>query len=185
MSKGKVTTMIIDSSVTKDAFINELQNIQRPGIKIKKASIKDGLFLDVEYDETLADSAATVKKSCKAPIHDDLKNAFSKMDVHLCTLSEQYDEGGHTDDGNVTAKGFVIGGSGDHEGVTIIGGRNVDAGYLNLVAPFTKWDSDYEYISELGEIVEECKNEVMLYLFENKHQPEAQLEMEFENEEDL
>lgn len=73
----------------------------------------------------------------------------------------------------------------DHEGVTIIGGRNVDAGYLNLVAPFTKWDSDYEYISELGEIVEECKNEVMLYLFENKHQPEAQLEMEFENEEDL
>lgn len=154
-------------------------------VRIKKASIKDGIFLDVEYEKTVGDSSRSVKESCKAPIHDDLKDAFKKMDDHLCRLSEQYNKKGKLDIENVTAKGFTIGGSGDHEGVCLIGGRSVEGGYLNIVSPFTKWDSEYEYISELGEIVEECKNEVYLYVFEDKHQPDNQLELEFENEEDL
>lgn len=152
-------------------------------VKIKKASIKDGIFLDVEYEETFGENRATVKKSCKAPVHEDLVNAFQKLDEHFCKLGSQYDDKGSLDIDNIKAKGFVVGGSGDHEGVTLIGGRDIEHGYLNIVAPFTKWDSDYEDISYLGEAIDDCINEVRMYLFEGKQAPQfVQSEMEFEED---
>jgi hypothetical protein len=150
------------------------QNLQpkQDRIQLKKAKIKDGLFLEVEYSETIADGTNTVKKDCTAPVHDDLKNAFSKLDGHLQDLCEQNDE--------CTCKGFSIGGSGDHEGVVLIGSRDIKLGTLNLVSPFAKWDCDYEEISDLSEAIEGCKHEVKLYLFEGKHKPEAQQELPFD-----
>ena len=93
---------------------------------------------------------------------------------------------GDLDGFNVNCHGFTIGGSGDHEGVCLVGYRGLDSGkYLNLVSPFTKWsDEEYEYISELGQIIEECKHEVRLYMFEGKYKPEAQQELPFPEAED-
>lgn len=83
----------------------------------------------------------------------------------------------------ISCSGFSIGGSGDSEGVTIFGVRELSNGKkLNIVSPFTRWDDDYTYAFDLAQIVEECKGEVYLYLFENKHQPETQLDM-FDEEE--
>lgn len=81
--------------------------------------------------------------------------------------------------------GFSIGGSGDNEGVTLIGKRELSTNKtLNLTAPFTKWDDSmpYRHSSDLSELIETCKAEVYSYLFEGKHQPDAQMSFEFPEE---
>ncbi len=143
-------------------------------VTIKKAKIKDGMFLEVEYDERASDGDNNVKKSCTAIVHDDLKNAFNGLNIHIENICELANHQ------LIKAKGFTIGGSGDHEGVCLIGSSELELGLLNLVTPFVKWDSDYKNIAELGEVIEACKAEVLLYLFEEKHQPDAQLELEFD-----
>lgn len=140
-------------------------------IKLKKAKIKDGLFLEVEYSEIVTDGENTVKKDCTAPVHDDLKNAYEELNSHLQDICQQNDE--------CICKGFSIGGSGDHEGVTLIGSRDVELGIINLVTPFVKWDASYDRIGDLSEAIEVCKHEVKLYLFESKHKPDAQQELPF------
>lgn len=175
------TEDIVD--VLKSATDKITSNGKYSKIQLKKAKIKDSLFLEVEYSESIADGTNTVKKDCTAPVHDDLKNAFSKLDDHLCGLCYQYNSISELDIENTKAKGFTIGGSGDNEGVVLIGSRDLDDGsVLNLVSPFKKWDSDYEEISELSEAIETCKHEVKLYLFEAKHKPEAQQELPFGEE---
>lgn len=153
-------------------------------VKIKKATIKDGLFLEAEYEEFVGEITNKVKKNSRAPIHDDLRNAFKKLDYHLTKLGDQYNNEGELDIEHVGCTGFTIGGSGDHEGVTLFGGRILDGDkYLNIVAPFTKWESVYNEISELGEIIEECKSEVDAYLFQGKHKPQmVQVEIDFEDD---
>jgi hypothetical protein len=160
-----------------------IERVKSSPVEIKKAKIKDDLFLEVEYSEEVKDGTNQVKKSCTAPVHDDLKVAFRKLDDHLCKMSEQYNSQGHVDTFDVNCKGFIMTGTGDSEGVMLIGYRGLSNGkYLNLNSPSYKWSDEYEYISELAEIIEECKHEVMLYLFEGKHQPDAQQELPFGEE---
>jgi len=82
---------------------------------------------------------------------------------------------------NTTCTGFSIGGSGDSEGVTIYGRRELGNGkVINLVAPFQKWDNDsfnYGNTSDLSEIIEAARYEVHQYLFEGKHAPDMQLSL--------
>jgi hypothetical protein len=195
MAKRKVnieqengTTVI---SGTKDEIMDTIKGAiskvqadnasKKSGVEIKKAKIKDDLFLEVEYSEEVKDGVNQVKKSCTAPVHDDLKTSFEKLDAHLCELCEQFNSECISDISNVTCKGFTIGGNGDSEGVTLIGSRELESGkLLNLVSPFYKWaDEDYPEINDLAAIIEECKHEVHLYLFVGKHKPEAQQELPF------
>ena len=48
--------------------------------------MKDGMFLNVEYNELQKDGTNNVKKDCTAPIHADLRSAFRKLNVHLALL---------------------------------------------------------------------------------------------------
>lgn len=149
---------------------------ERPSTEIKKAKIKNELFLEVEYTENIQDGTNTVKKDCTAPIHNDLKNAFKKLDAHLSGISEQYTEKGELDMDNVTCRGFSIGGDG--EGVILFGFRKLSNGKaLNFLSPFHKWDGEtveYESSADLRVAITQCKTEVIKYLFENKHQPDIQ-----------
>lgn len=188
-------------------------------VTIKKAKIKDNLFLDVEYSEIVTDGTNSVTKSCTAPVHDDLKKAFKKLTIHLGLLTEQisvakgkgsvtadfdservlhlfdpglefhFTETGWNIIDSMYCSGFTIGGTGDSEGVTLIGRRTLsNSKVLNLVSPFQKWEGDmydYNYSSELSEIIAECTGEVKLYLFEGKHQPEAQLSLFDQTDESL
>jgi hypothetical protein len=157
-----------------------LDNGPYSNIHIKTAKIKKDLFLYVEYTEKMKDGDKNAKEDREAPIHEDLKVAFRKLDEHLCRISEQFNQRGEMDGFNVNCQGFTIGGSGDNEGVTLSGYRGLDSTkYLNLNSPFTKWADDYAYMSELSQAIEECKHEVKMYLFEGKHAPDAQLTMEF------
>ncbi len=146
-----------------------------PSVDITKAQIKDGLFLNVSYSESTSSGSNDVTKKCTAPIHDDLRDAFAKLDDHLATICGQYDEAGSIDIDNVSCRGFAVGGSGDHQGVTLMGTRSLtDEKVVNLVSPFTKWSDDYGMIARLRTIVNNCSRECKLYLFEGKQKPTDQ-----------
>ena len=148
-------------------------------VTIKKAAIKDGNFLSVEYTEQQPDGFSTIKKDCKIPVHADLKQAFRKLDVHLASLGFQFDKNGEVPVSKITCKGFTIGGSGDNEGVTLSGVYVLpNDKTLNITSPFQRFADDfyeYEHMDELMEVLNECENEVHEYLFNGKHEEDNQL----------
>jgi hypothetical protein len=154
---------------------------------IKKAQIKDGNYLSVEYTEQQADGFSTIKKDCKIAVHIDLKNAFKELDKHLANLSYQHDDKGDLCTNTISCKGFSIGGSGDSEGVTLTGVRTLENDkILNISSPFQRFDSDYfdyDFISDLIDCLDKCKEEVNAYLFAGKHEEDNQLELFEELEE--
>lgn len=160
-------------------------------VKIKKAKIKDDLFLDVEFTEELpGHSKKDTKLSCTVPVHDDLKDAFKKLHVHLALLCDETKVKKGEDVSTIEiagfdVRGFSISGNDENEGVTISGYKEGKYGIVNLNTPFTKWEgSDYPFPSELAEHVQAAVYEVEQYLFEGKRAPEKQLEMDFGNEDD-
>lgn len=181
---------------------------------IKKVKIKNEYFLEVEYSVHDGDNGRNVKEDRTQPVHDDLRRLFRQLHIHLGLIAEQVKDTGKgitadfdednakrklldpsndfkfsKDDwailDNILCTGFSIGGSGESEGVTLIGRREMSTGsILNLVSPFAKWEGDYDYASELATIIEALKAEVSLYLFEGKHQPDAQMSLPFGEEVD-
>jgi len=179
-----------------EKFTNHLKavsnQLKHNPVKIKKASIKDGLFLNVEYTEELqGHSKKDTKLSCTVPIHEDLKTAFQKLHRHLAILADQ-----EKAPKNSTAfqqveyekfgvRGFSIGGNDENEGVTISGYLDGKYGIVNLPSPFTKFEgSEYPFLSELYDDVSACIDEVEEYLFNGKRAPEQQLELFGEELED-
>lgn len=159
-------------------------------VKIKKAKIKDDLFLEVEFTEELpGHSKKDTKLTCTIPVHEDLKAAFQKLVRHLAQLCDDLTcKSKKLDDWSedlleYSVKGFSIGGTGDSEGVTISGSREAKHGIVNLNTPFQQYESsEYKWISELGSDIEDCLFEVREYLFNGKRAPEKQLAMDFGEE---
>lgn len=158
--------------------------------KIKKAKIKDDLFLEVEFTENLpGHSKNDTKLTSTVPVHEDLKSSFEKLHKHLAILC---DEVGAPKKGQFETatfpdffvRGFSVSGSDENEGVTISGYKEGKFGPVNLNTPFTKWeDSEYPFTSELGADIEAALHEVDQYLFHGKRAPEKQLDM-FQDQED-
>ena len=162
-------------------------------VKIKKARIKDDLFLEVEFSESLpGHSKKETKLSCTVPVHEDLKVAFSKLDKHLALLCDEVKLKGKKIEGidaeelaAFTVRGFSIGGNDENEGVSINGSKEGKYGIVNLNTPFTKWESDeYPFVADLGADVQLCIHEVNEYLFNEKRAPERQLAMDFGDSDD-
>lgn len=184
IEKVEGNTIVINDA---EKFSNHLQKVtdqltegKYDGISIDKATIKNDLFLQVEYSEMVPDGTNTVKKDCTAPVHDDLKISFKKLDEHLGRITEQFNGQGEIDFININCKGFEVILKAKTNGIALNGYRGLDSKkYLPLNSPIIKWGEveAYEYINELAEVIEECKHEVMLYLFEGKHQPSAQLDL--------
>lgn len=161
-------------------------------IRIKKAKIKDSLFLEAEWTEELpGHSKNDTKLSSTIPIHDDLKESFDNLHAHLAILCDEvnFPKKANFDDlefADFTARSFSIGGNGENEGVTISGYKKGTYGIVNLNTPFTKYeDSEYPFLSELGEHIQKCIYEVEQYLFHGKRAPEKQLELGFDESESL
>jgi hypothetical protein len=155
-------------------------------INIKKAKIKDNIFLEVEYTEELQGHTKKDNKlSSTVPVHQDLKDAFQNLHKHLAVLCDEVKAPKKSDFElsqfpQFTVRGFSIGGSDDSEGVTISGAKDGKFGLVNLNSPFTKFESDsYPFTSDLSSDIMRCINEVEQYLFEGKRAPEQQLEMDF------
>jgi hypothetical protein len=127
-----------------------------PGVTIKKATIKDGLFLAVKFEENTPSGTNSVSKDCTAPIHDDLRKAFQGLDEHLAEICHQYNETGAIDTENISCNGVAFGGgNGDSGGVTLIGSRHLDDGnVVNLTSPFKKYSDGYSGMAELNELTD-------------------------------
>lgn len=162
-------------------------------VKIKKAKIKDDLFLEVEYSEDLpGHSKKDTKLTCTIPVHDDMKAAFAKLDKHLALLcddlpckSKNIEKWDDPTLGAYSVRGFSIGGSGDSEGCTISGSKEAVHGFVNLNTPHQQWEgSEYKFITDMAADIQSCVYEVEQYLFEGKRAPEKQLEMTFGGDEE-
>lgn len=155
-------------------------------VKIKKAKIKEDIFLDVEFTEELpGHSRKDTKLSCTVPIHDDLIKSFRQLHRHLAILCDEINVPQKHDFKTIDlpdfdVRGFSIGGSDESEGVTLSGYKDGQFGIVNLNTPFTKFEgSEYPFIDDLLEDISIATYEVEQYLFESKRAPEKQLELDF------
>ncbi len=150
-------------------------------VNIKKVTLKTDT-LDVEYGENIQEGSASVKKSCDSLVYDDLRDASKKLDIHLATLCYQNDAKGKVLKEKVSCTGFELSGSGDSAGIKLSGNRTLpNQKSISLSTPKQLINGDfwnYPDMEELEAIIEECKEEVLAYLFEGKHAADNQLEFE-------
>jgi len=172
MAKSKMKVVAADENGATiemsdlEGMARSLQKLEKK-YSVKKAKLKD-IAIEVEYSETLDDSSNKVKKDCTAPVHDDLKAAFRRMNNILLEITEQPEES------KVECTGFTIGTNED--GATLIGFRDLESGsVLNLTAPYVRFEDN----GELEHAVNVAKQETLLYLFEKKHAPDQQLGFDF------
>lgn len=157
---------------------------------------RSGMSLEVTYLETMKinDISVTneVVKKCNMIVHNDFIDALAGLKAHfalLCdlrevsTFPERYDIA-HFDHEQFLEKiaitGISIGGDDDSAGVVIIGRKELPSGVLNLVTPFTRFDSDYKWREQLEEAVEHLLAETEQYVFDQKWGVK-QLEFPFED----
>jgi len=151
--------------------------------------------LEVEYtEEVQGQSKKDIKLICTVPVHEDLKNAFKKLDKHLALLCEEItlpakvkklDEWAPDELSSFAVRGFTNGGHEETSGCTLSGVKSGQYGPFSLNTPFQRYStSDYKYIDVLAEDIEQCIYEVDQYLFHEKRAPEQQLAMDFDEVEE-
>jgi hypothetical protein len=161
-------------------------------VTIKKAKIKDKLFLEGEYSEQLpGHSRKNTKFDCTVPVHIDLNDAFQQLSKHLAILCDEIPLPARLENVNADnllifgVRSFSVGGSDENEGVTVSGFKEGMFGIINLNTPFTKFKSeDYNFCNELSLQIQTCIYEVEQYLFGGKRAPEQQMSL-FPEEEDF
>lgn len=157
-------------------------------ITIEKANLTSGHGLYVEKSERQKDGTYIESKSSySAPVHNDLKLAFRRMNVHLGLSSEhlKQDEVNDVDSPSEDIINKYVVNSiiflPDESGVKISGSVELTTEKkMSLTPPAIKWgDEDgYGYASELGEITSLVYTEIEAYLA-GKHAPEPQQELPF------
>lgn len=157
------------------------------------------MTLEVVYFETMSLNDTTVTneicKKCNMIVHNDLIEALKWLRVHfalLCDLREvnsfpvdyadkieKFDHETYLEKINIT--GISLGGEDESAGVVIIGQKELPGGgVLNIVTPFTRFDSDYSHCNALEQAVNNLIYEAEQYLFEQKWGVK-QLELPFED----
>lgn len=166
---------------------------------VKKAKLVDRLFLEVELEkivkiqegEEINTTVNEVIEKCRQQVHPDLIAAFDALIPHLPQLCELDVHMNLLDPSDFLLSsfkvtGFSIGGNDEHEGVTLIGRKNLKTGkVLNLVAPFTKWEDEHEpyrFAGALYDAIAKCDYEIQQYLFHSKVAPPVQLELNLTTE---
>lgn len=149
--------------------------------EIKKAVIKKDR-LNVVYNERFTEVNYTnaVTKNCDQIVHHDLKEAFSRLKLHLVVLCEQpeakvvtkfsFSSPGFAE----TINNYVITGYANDSidgvsGITIMGAKLLQSGKmvdLKIFVPLL--DEQYPYYEELSIDAAACEAEVEEYLFEEK-----------------
>lgn len=165
-------------------------------IEIKKAKVKNAIFLAYEYVEKTENYENKISTASDAPIHEDLRNAFDALIPHFALLTEevskaevneaiQYGDKPECLD-KFSVSGFTLAGTGDTEGVVISGHKSLESGkVVNFNTPFQLFDDeDYDYSEELVKSIESLKNEVFQYM-EGKQAPRMQVgSFDFEDEDE-
>lgn len=149
--------------------------------EIKRASIRKDR-LNVVFNEILSESnyTNTVNKSCDQIVHHDLKEALSRLKIHLVFLCEQPEANrinkqminspGFADTfPNYAITGFSLDSDEGTSGVTISGQKMLQSGKvvdLKIFVPIL--DDSYPFSEELNIDIQSCKWETEEYLFSEK-----------------
>lgn len=176
-------------------------------ISVKKAAIKNGLFLTYSYELTENDVTNSNTTASDAPIHDDLRHAIRNLIPFFAHICEEISDIGLIEDAienpevhlerkaddpedkiypllKYRVTGFTIGGKADTEGVTITGNKRLDSGgIVNFNTPFMNFESDYKFIGDLYAAIENAKQEVFEYM-QGKQAPKSQQLGIFEGQEE-
>ncbi len=175
-------------------------------IVIKKASIRNGLFLNYEFEQRDTDVNNTIKTQSDAPIHEDLQKAFRKLIPHFALITEEIPEelaksaiedpeeylfkpleeavepklyNFHVHEFSVVDKkglNFV-----SLSGSKTLASKDV-IGFSTYLVDLDSL-TDYKFVQELTDLIDQLKKEVLLYM-EGKQAPRKQLEMFSEEEEE-
>lgn len=155
----------------------ELEMLKKP-IDIIKASLNDGMC-NYTYEQKTGPTAGDKHNvTGSAIIHDDLRNAFAKLDVHLAVLDEvfkhsdieiddilKFENHEHTYRYGVTS--FKMKTSGDTQQISLTGTKHISAGYggMDLTTPMIMLDSlaGYKWYNELLAAADKVREEVELY----------------------
>lgn len=187
-------------------------------ITIKKAKLKDNLFLEVEFDEHLVNNITNkIKRESTAPVHEDMVKAFRLLDPHIALICEEITvedferaisekpegivvtmavpggkpkklktnlfnevEAEPLPEEAFTVTGFSMGGTGEGEGCTLVGRKQLKIDkIMNLTSPYIKWDDNYGYTSELAQAIETVKHEILEFITNGKQAPDRQQEFGF------
>ncbi|MBC7874972.1 MAG: hypothetical protein H7Y01_13300 [Ferruginibacter sp.] len=168
---------------------------QKTTISIKKGKIKDDLFLEVSYDQTIdGEQQDSFTRDCTHAIHQDLRNAFAKLRIHFILLCQQIplkDSIRIVDTATaeipmmeeVIVRQFSLSGTGQKEGLILSGSRKLkDGSVLHMNSPFRRLcddNSSYKHLDALNDVLGECSKEIERYLFEEKYGEAKQSSIQF------
>lgn len=161
----------------------ELEEIS---IEIKSAKLKDD-FCNYGYELTKGPTQGdSVNRAGAAIVHDDLKAAFKRLNVHLAVICEEIDHDdisdiehfenldfeaehveGSTQDrvAHYSVHEFKLSGTGENENVVLLGHKRLSTGeYVKLTTPPKHWEGQYPFVNELRVVVDDLKSEVEQYM---------------------
>lgn len=109
-------------------------------------------------------------------IHSDMRECLTRLIPHLINICEQVESPVKKGDVNgdpeyiseefkeYSVEGFHITGSGDDESLSIFGEKLITHGSLSLQSPPVNPASNYDFIDELFELIEQCRYEAEAYI---------------------
>jgi hypothetical protein len=152
-------------------------------MKIRKAKIAFGAFLELEWDEStgMPKMVNKVSKKSKYAVHPDLIVAFDELKIHMARLADLIPSAAENEEINlkgINVHTIQIKGKGDNEGIILTGTKLTRHKKLvAVITPLLKWtDVHYEHIGELYNLTEEIFEECRQYL-NGKHAHKEQLEL--------
>ncbi len=146
-------------------------------LAFKKIKLVNELTLDYEAEENENGTTSKIIKECGHPVHQDLKDRFAALAVHLMLSTETVDDNDellidgflhHPMLEKMTVTSISFGGT-EYEGVTLTGRRKLKhKRILNLNAPYIKFNDEsgtgYPYENNLFSDVMRLLEEVKLYV---------------------
>ena len=162
--------------------------------EIKSAAIKDGVCI---YSYELLSGVSEgdlINRTGSNFIHDDMKEAFNKLKVHLAIIDDvfkyskvEFETISEVEDHELTGlfevSGFKLNSAGD--AVNLIGYKTVShGGAIDLKSPKISFESSYPFATSLEMAIDACKREVVLYM-NGKYAPkmeQATIDFKEENE---
>jgi hypothetical protein len=146
MSKGRKGSR--KNPVTSEELELVKAGYQLKDILIKAAAIKDA-FCNYTYEQEIAENTTdTVSRKSGLMVHDDMKSAFSRLNAHLAAICEEFEVNPSLDIEKIevydheihkeksleykvslfTVSAFKTEGTGENEGVILIGKKRLSTG---------------------------------------------------------
>lgn len=195
MSSKKATVI----ELTEETIENFQQIGLKKEIEIKSAKLHDGrCHYSYEINDEVTSGDVVTRKGSNY-YHEDLKNAFSELDVFIAHIDGAFKTWSNNQTpiekleqsaelGLYQVNAFKIQGNDENVSVILVGSKETDYGLINFETPKIKLEkTTYLYIDDLNFRLNVLIGEVDAYK-NGKKEPEDdpnQVVMEFESDDDL